>query len=64
MAKFQSLKEAVAGNLGDGDVAAFEGFTHLIPVAAAHEAIRQRAKNLTLIRMRTAVRKSATVAAG
>ena len=28
-----------------------EGFTHLIPFAAAHEAIRQGRKNLSLIRM-------------
>ena len=51
MAKFQSLKEAVAENLRDGDTVAFEGFTHLIPHAAAHEAIRQGFKDLTLIRM-------------
>lgn len=51
MAKFQSLKEAVAENLRDGDIAAFEGFTHLIPHAAAHEAIRQGRRDLTLIRM-------------
>src|SRR4029450_1217624 len=51
MAKFQSLKEAVADNLRDGDTVAFEGFTHLIPHAAAHEAIRQGRKDLTLVRM-------------
>lgn len=51
MVKFQSLKEAVAENLKDGDSVAFEGFTHLIPHAAAHEAIRQGRKDLTLIRM-------------
>ena len=51
MAKFQSLHDAVAENLNDGDRAAFEGFTHLIPHAAAHEAIRQGKKDLTLIRM-------------
>jgi glutaconate CoA-transferase, subunit A len=51
MAKFLSLAEAVSENLGDGDSAAFEGFTHLIPTAAAHEAIRQGRKELTLIRM-------------
>jgi glutaconate CoA-transferase, subunit A len=28
-----------------------EGFTHLIPFAAGHEVIRQRRKNLTLVRM-------------
>ncbi|MHC0054390.1 CoA transferase subunit A [Actibacterium sp. D379-3] len=51
MAKFTSLHDAVADNLKDGDTAAFEGFTHLIPHAAAHEAIRQGFKDLTLVRM-------------
>jgi glutaconate CoA-transferase, subunit A len=51
VAKFKSLKDAVAENLRDGDAAAFEGFTHLIPTAAVHEAIRQGRKDLTLIRM-------------
>ena len=51
MAKFLSLSEAVAQNLNDGDSVAFEGFTHLIPHAAAHEAIRQGITDLTLIRM-------------
>ncbi|MBI4922272.1 MAG: CoA transferase subunit A [Devosia nanyangense] len=51
MAEFLDLREAVARNLKDGDIVAFEGFTHLIPHAAAHEAIRQGIKDLTLIRM-------------
>ncbi len=51
MAVFTNLKKAVETSLFVGDVAAFEGFTHLIPHAAAHEAIRQGAKNLTLVRM-------------
>tara|TARA_R110002020_G_scaffold29585_5_gene93364 strand:+ start:7828 stop:8682 length:855 start_codon:yes stop_codon:yes gene_type:complete len=51
MAQFMTLPEAVAQNLNSGDVAAFEGFTHLIPHASAHEAIRQGVKDLTLIRM-------------
>ncbi|WP_289036161.1 CoA transferase subunit A [uncultured Roseibium sp.] len=51
MAKFQSLADAVADNLNDGDSVAFEGFTHLIPHAAAHEAIRQGRKDLTVMRM-------------
>ncbi|WP_395673924.1 CoA transferase subunit A [Inquilinus sp.] len=51
MAAFQTLAEAVAGNLHDGDTTAFEGFTHLIPHAAAHEAIRQGRRDLTLVRM-------------
>ncbi|MEP4032482.1 CoA transferase subunit A [Roseibium polysiphoniae] len=51
MAKFQSLADAVADNLNDGDSVAFEGFTHLIPHAAAHEAVRQGRKDLTVMRM-------------
>jgi len=51
MATFMSLQQAVAENLRSGDSAAFEGFTHLIPTAAAHEAIRQGFRDLTLIRM-------------
>ncbi|TPI14523.1 CoA transferase subunit A [Mesorhizobium sp. B4-1-3] len=51
MVKFLPLKEAVAENLHDGETVAFEGFTHLIPTAAAHEAIRQGFRDLTLIRM-------------
>ena len=51
MANFHSLEAAIADNLRDGNRVAFEGFTHLIPHAAAHEAIRQGRKDLTLIRM-------------
>lgn len=51
MAEFLSLADAVRRNLHDGDVVAFEGFTHLIPHAAGHEAIRQGFKDLTLLRM-------------
>jgi glutaconate CoA-transferase subunit A len=51
MAKFLSLGEAVAEHVRDGDTVAMEGFTHLIPFAAAHEVIRQGRKRLTLIRM-------------
>jgi glutaconate CoA-transferase, subunit A len=45
------LREAVAELVRDGDSVALEGFTHLIPTAAAHEIIRQGRKDLTLIRM-------------
>jgi glutaconate CoA-transferase subunit A len=47
---FTSLPDAVAF-VRDGDVVALEGFTHLIPFAAAHELIRQGRRNLTLVRM-------------
>lgn len=51
MSKVVELREAVAGLVRDGDSVALEGFTHLIPTAAAHEIIRQKKKDLTLIRM-------------
>ena len=45
------LNEAIATHLHDGDSVALEGFTHLIPFAAGHEIIRQKRRNLHLIRM-------------
>lgn len=51
MVAFSSLREALAALVHDGDAVALEGFTHLIPFAAGHELIRQRRRNLTLIRM-------------
>jgi glutaconate CoA-transferase subunit A len=51
MAEILPLADAVRRNLHDGDIVAFEGFTHLIPHAAGHEAIRQGVKDLTLLRM-------------
>ncbi len=51
MVAFLSLPEAIGRFLKDGDRVAFEGFSHLIPHAAAHEAIRQKRRDLTLIRM-------------
>ena len=51
MAVLTSLREAVANLVHDGATVALEGFTHLIPFAAGHEVIRQRRRNLSLIRM-------------
>ncbi|MHA6799798.1 CoA transferase subunit A [Bounagaea algeriensis] len=51
MARILRLDEAVAELVHDGDAVALEGFTHLIPVAAGHEIIRQRRTDLTLVRM-------------
>ena len=51
MAEIVSLAEAVALAVHDGDTVAMEGFTHLIPHAAGHEVIRQRRRDLTLVRM-------------
>lgn len=48
---FLSLRDAMAHHVRDGMSVALEGFTHLIPFAAAHELIRQERRDLTLIRM-------------
>lgn len=45
------LREAIRELVHDGDCVALEGFTHLIPFAAGHEIIRQRRRDLTLVRM-------------
>jgi glutaconate CoA-transferase subunit A len=46
-----TLSDAVATHVHDGDTVALEGFTHLIPHAAGHELIRQRRRDLHLVRM-------------
>lgn len=51
MTNIVSLEKAIADFVSDGTTVALEGFTHLIPYAAGHEIIRQRIKELTLIRM-------------
>src|ERR1700756_6064389 len=50
-AQITSLADAIAELVHDGDTVALEGFTHLIPVAAGQEIIRQRKRDLTLVRM-------------
>ena len=51
MAEIIELKDAVEKYVQDGDTVALEGFTHLIPFAAGHEIIRQKRRNLTLVRL-------------
>ncbi len=51
MAQIVTLAEAISAAIRDGDTVAMEGFTHLIPHAAGHEVIRQRRRDLTLVRM-------------
>ena len=51
MAELLPLRDAIAGTVRDGDTVALEGFTHLIPNAAGHELIRQRRRELCLVRM-------------
>jgi glutaconate CoA-transferase subunit A len=51
VAEIVSLATAVERTIHDGDTVAMEGFTHLIPHAAGREVIRQRLRDLTLVRM-------------
>jgi glutaconate CoA-transferase subunit A len=51
VAELTSLSDAVARLVHDGDSVALEGFTHLIPFAAGHEVLRQRRRELELVRM-------------
>jgi glutaconate CoA-transferase subunit A len=51
MAEISSLRDAIASLVRDGDSVALEGFTHLIPFAAGHEIVRQKRRDLELIRM-------------
>ena len=51
MADIITLRDAISRHVQDGDCVALEGFTHLIPTAAAHEIIRQGKKDLHLVRM-------------
>ncbi|MEV8194654.1 CoA transferase subunit A [Rhodococcus pyridinivorans] len=49
--KLMTLRETIATYVEDGMTVALEGFSHLIPFAAAHEIIRQGRRDLTLCRM-------------
>jgi glutaconate CoA-transferase, subunit A len=51
MAELVDLATGIERLVRDGDTVALEGFTHLIPVAAGHEIIRQGRRDLTLARM-------------
>src|SRR2546425_2346310 len=45
------MQDAMNRLVHDGDIVAMEGFTHLIPFAVGHELIRQRRRELTLVRL-------------
>ena len=62
--KVVSMKEAVANHVRDGDSVAIEGFTGSICFAAGHEIIRQRRRELTLIRMTPDLIYDQMIAAG
>ena len=59
-----SLREAITEYVHDGMSVAIEGFTAFICFAAGHEIIRQRRRNLTLIRMTPDLIYDQMVAAG
>jgi glutaconate CoA-transferase subunit A len=64
MAEILPLGDAIAAHVHDGDAVALEGFTHLIPFAAGHEILRQRRRDLELIRMTPDVLYDQMVGAG
>ena len=51
MSEFLDLRSAIERHVHDGQTIALEGFTHLIPFAAGQEVIRQRRRDLTVVRM-------------
>ncbi len=59
-----TMKEAVSRFVTDGDMVAIEGFTAFISFAAAHEIIRQRKQDLTLVRMTPDLVYDQMIAAG
>jgi len=64
MAELTTLADAVTDLVFDGDIVALEGFTHLIPYAAGQEIIRQRRRDLTLVRMTPDVLYDQMIGAG
>ncbi|HEY7347207.1 MAG TPA: CoA-transferase [Ktedonobacterales bacterium] len=59
-----SMQEAIAEHVRDGLSVAIEGFTAFICFAAGHEIIRQRRRDLTLIRMTPDLIYDQMIAAG
>jgi glutaconate CoA-transferase subunit A len=62
--KLLTMQEAIARYVQDGMAVAIEGFTAFICFAAGHEIIRQRRRDLTLIRMTPDVIYDQMIAAG
>ncbi|HFQ94837.1 MAG TPA: CoA transferase subunit A, partial [Anaerolineae bacterium] len=62
--KLCTMQEAVNQFVADGVSVAIEGFTAFIGFAAAHEIIRQRRRELTLIRMTPDLVYDQMIAAG
>ena len=64
MGKLATLHDAVAALIRDGDCVYAAGFTHLIPFAAGHEIIRQKRRELTLVRLTPDLIYDQMIAAG
>ena len=62
--KMMTMKEAVSKFVKDGDSIYLAGFTHMIPFAAGHEIIRQKRKDLTLLRATPDIIYDQMIAAG
>ncbi len=62
--KICSMAEAVSRTVTNGSMVAIEGFTAFICFAAAHEIIRQKKQDLTLVRMTPDLVYDQMVAAG
>ena len=62
--KTMSMHDAIAAFVRDGQTVSLEGFTHLIPVAAGHEIIRQGRRDLTIVRMTADIIVDQLIAAG
>jgi glutaconate CoA-transferase subunit A len=62
--KLISMQEAIATYVRDNSTVTIEGFTAFICFAAGHEIIRQRRRNLTLIRMTPDLIYDQMIAAG
>jgi glutaconate CoA-transferase subunit A len=62
--KILTMQDAISQYVNDGDMIAIEGFTAFIGFAAAHEIIRQRKQNLTLVRMTPDLVYDQMIAAG
>ena len=63
-AEHLALPDAIARHVADGCSVSMEGFTHLIPFAAGQEIIRQKRRDLTVIRMTPDVIYDQMVGAG
>src|SRR5258708_18487223 len=64
MSKLTTLSDAISNYVSDGDSLYAAGLTHIIPIAAGNEIIRQRKRNLVLARATPDLIYDQMVAAG